>query len=189
VTEVLVALIVGASTLGGVVLTQRSERKRAAADRAHDLLVRKQERRHGAYLDLMALLNRLLTAVDRTAPNFVKGQPIEPPPPLSDEESWRLNALADVVASDEVRTLMLAWTRNQSEFYNAVWLLQQVQQREGQPGASFRPSEIKAEYGVTTLGAVAEGRRAPESVVGGRSGDRCSRPRRAVRERRFSMAT
>jgi hypothetical protein len=72
-------------------------------------------------------------------------------------ESWRLNALADVVASDEVRTLMLAWTRNQSEFYNAVWLLQQVQQREGQPGASFRPSEIKAEYGVTTLGAVAEG--------------------------------
>jgi len=64
VTEVLVALIVGATTLGGVVLTQRSERKRAAADRAHDLLVCKQERRHGAYLDLMALLNRLLTAVD-----------------------------------------------------------------------------------------------------------------------------
>jgi hypothetical protein len=55
VTEVLVALIVGASTLGGVVLTQRSERKRAAADRAHDQLVRKQERRHSAYLELMAL--------------------------------------------------------------------------------------------------------------------------------------
>jgi hypothetical protein len=33
VTEVLVALIVGASTLGGVVLTQWFERKRAAADR------------------------------------------------------------------------------------------------------------------------------------------------------------
>jgi len=33
VTEVLVALIVGASTLGDVVLTQRFERKRAAADR------------------------------------------------------------------------------------------------------------------------------------------------------------
>ena len=80
----------------------------------------------------------------------MKGQPIEPPPPLSDEESWRLNALADVVASDEVRTLMLAWTRKQSEFSNAVWLLQQVQQREGQSGASFRPSETKAEYGVTT---------------------------------------
>ena len=145
-TEVLVALIVGASTLGGVVLTQRSERKRAAADRAHDLLVRRQERRHAAYLDLMALLSRLLTAVDRTAPMFVKGQPIAPPPPLSDEESWRLSALADVVASDEVRTLMMAWTRKQSDFYNAVWYLQQVQQREG-----ARPSEIKAEYGVTTL--------------------------------------
>jgi hypothetical protein len=114
VTEVLVALIVGASTLGDVVLTQRFERKRAAADRAHDMLVLKQERRLGAYLDLMPLLHRLLTAVGRTAPSFVKGQPIEPPPPLSDEESWRLNALADVVASDEVRTLMLAWTRKQS---------------------------------------------------------------------------
>jgi len=147
VTEVLVALIVGASTLGGVVLTQRSERKRAAADRAHDLLIRKQERRHGAYLDLMALLHRLLTAVDRTAPSFVQGQPIEPPPPLSDEESWRLNASADVVASDEVRTLMLAWTRKQSEFYNAVWYLQQVQQEQ----QHTPPSDTKAEYGVTTL--------------------------------------
>jgi len=78
----------------------------------------------------------------------VKGQPIEPPPPLSDEESWRLNALADVVASDEVRTLMLAWTRKQSEFYNAVWYLQQVQQAQLQHKP---PSETKAEYGVTTL--------------------------------------
>jgi hypothetical protein len=148
VTEVLVALIVGASTLGDVVLTQRFERKRAAADRAHDMLVLKQERRLGAYLDLMPLLHRLLTAVGRTAPSFVKGQPIEPPPPLSDEESWRLNALADVVASDEVRTLMLAWTRKQSEFYNAVWYLQQVQQAQLQHKP---PSETKAEYGVTTL--------------------------------------
>jgi hypothetical protein len=41
---------------------------------------------------------------------------------------------------------MTAWTRKQSEFYNAVWYLQQVQQREGE-----RPSEIKAEYGVTIL--------------------------------------
>jgi len=56
--------------------------------------------------------------------------------------------LADVVASDEVRTLMLAWTRKQSEFYNAVWYLQQVQQAQLQHKP---PSETKAEYGVTTL--------------------------------------
>jgi hypothetical protein len=91
----------------------------------------------------MARLHRMLTAVDRTAPSFVQGQPIEPPPPLSDEESWRLNALADVVPSEEVRTLMTAWTRKQSEFYTAVFVLQQIQQSEGK-----RPSEIKAEYGV-----------------------------------------
>jgi hypothetical protein len=124
-----------------------SERKRAAADRAHDQLVRKQERRHSAYLELMALLYRLLTGVDRTAPTFVQGQPIEPPPPLSDEESWRMNAVASVVASDEVRNLMLAWTRKQSEFYNAVWYLQQVQQEQQHKA----PSEVKTAYGVTTL--------------------------------------
>jgi hypothetical protein len=78
-----------------------SQRKNAREDREHDLLVRKQERRHSAYLELMALPHRLLTAVDRTAPIFVEGQPIDPPPPLSDDESWRMNALADVVASDE----------------------------------------------------------------------------------------
>jgi hypothetical protein len=55
--------------------------------------------------------------------------------------------LADVVANDEVRKLMTAWTRKQTEFYNAVWSLRQVQQLEGK-----RPSEIKAEYGVTILG-------------------------------------
>lgn len=94
----------------------------------------------------MALLHRLLTAVDRTTPTLVKGQPIEPPPPLSDEESWRLNALADVVASDEIRNLMTAWTRKQSDFFNAIWYLHQVQQREQE-----RPSETKAAYGVTIL--------------------------------------
>jgi hypothetical protein len=51
--------------------------------------------------------------------------------------------LADVVPSEEVRTLMTAWTRKQSEFYTAVFVLQQIQQSEGK-----RPSEIKAEYGV-----------------------------------------
>jgi hypothetical protein len=34
---------------------------------------------------------------------FVEIGPIEPSPPPSDEESWRLNALADVAASDEAR--------------------------------------------------------------------------------------
>jgi hypothetical protein len=125
-----------------------SQTKNAGEDREHDLLIRKQERRHSAYLELMALLYRLLTGVDRTAPMFVEGQPIEPPPPLSDEESWRMNALAGVVASDEVRNLMLAWTRKQSEFYNAVWYLQQVQREQQQHKA---PSEVKAGYGVTTL--------------------------------------
>jgi hypothetical protein len=111
----------------------------------HDLLIRRQERRYSAYLELMALLHRLLAGIDRTAPVFVEGQPIEPPPPLTDEESGRMNALADVVASDEVRTLMMAWTRKQSQFYAAAWYLHQVQQ-SGQP-----PSGAKTDYGVTVF--------------------------------------
>jgi hypothetical protein len=125
-----------------------SQTKNAGEDRRHDLLIRKQERRHSAYLELIALLYRLLTGVDRTAPELVQGQPIKPPPPLSDEESWQMNALADVVASDEVRNLMTAWTRKQSQFYSAVWYLQQVQQAEQQHKP---PSETKAQYGVTSF--------------------------------------
>jgi hypothetical protein len=30
---------------------------------------------------------------------LVVGQPVEPPPPMSDEESWRLSEVADLGAS------------------------------------------------------------------------------------------
>jgi hypothetical protein len=54
-------------------------------------------------------------------------------------------ALADLVASDKIRTRIQTWTQKQSEFYNAVWYLQEVKKyAEGRP-----PSETKANYGVT----------------------------------------
>lgn len=54
--------------------------------------------------------------------------------------------------------------------YSAVWLLRQVQQREG-----IRPSDIKAEYGVTsseqwqTLQGIREDLRSDLRVIGDRA--------------------
>jgi hypothetical protein len=100
----------------------------------------------------MTALHRLQTGVERTAPIFVSGTPPDPPAPISDEESWRLSALADVVASDNVRALIQKWTRKQSDFYNQVWYLRQIQQHEeGRP-----PRDTEAAFGITST---ANGRR------------------------------
>ena len=64
---------------------------------------------------------------------------------MTDEDAWRLSALADVVASEDIRDLIQLWQKKTNDFYSAVWLLRQVQQREG-----IRPSDIKTEYGVTS---------------------------------------
>jgi len=93
----------------------------------------------------MAALHRLQTGVERTSPIFVSGQPPEPPEAMTDEDAWRLSALADVVASEDIRDLIQLWQKKTNDFYSAVWLLRQVQQREG-----IRPSDIKTEYGVTS---------------------------------------
>jgi hypothetical protein len=95
----------------------------------------------------MAALHRLETGIERTAPMFVAGTPPDPPPPISDEKSWRLSAVGDVVASEEVRALIRKWTLKQSDFYNGVWYLRQIQQRE----EGRRPSETEAEFGIRSI--------------------------------------
>jgi hypothetical protein len=95
-------------------------------------------------VELLTALERQQMQVDRTVPIFVQGQPPEPPPPLSDEDLWRLNALAEVVASDGLRALVEAWTRKQTQFYNEVLYLRQVRLHQ----RGNKPSDTKASYGV-----------------------------------------
>lgn len=92
-----------------------SQAKNAERDRQHDLLVRRQERRSAAYLELLTALRRLETGIVRTAP-FIGPVP-DPPPSLSDEETWHLSALADVAASKEVGDLMESWLWRVKEFH------------------------------------------------------------------------
>jgi hypothetical protein len=147
-----------------------AQTKNAERDRQHDLILRRQERRSGAYIELMTALHRLHVGVERTSPIFVSGEPPELPAAITDEESWHLSALADVVASENVRNLIQLWQMKMREFYSEVWLLRQVQQREG-----IRPSEIEAEFGVTShqqwmnLQATREELRTDLHVIGDRA--------------------
>jgi hypothetical protein len=139
-----VSVAASAATATVAIWAIRVQGQNADKDRQHDFEVRRQERRAAAYLELQTALRRLEMGMERTAPIFTQGTPPEVPPPISDEESWRLSALGDVAASDAVRELTETWTRKQSELYNEVWLLQRVQQDES------RPSDVKATYGVTS---------------------------------------
>jgi hypothetical protein len=133
-------------------------------------MLRRQERRSGAYIELMTALHRLQVSIERTSPIFVIGEPPEPPAEISDEEGWHLSALADVLASDDVRNLIELWQKKMRKFYSEAWLLRQVQQREG-----IRPSEIEAEFGVTShqqwmkLQAIREELRTDLRVIGDRA--------------------
>jgi hypothetical protein len=49
-------------------------------------MLRRQERRSGAYIELMTALHRLQVSIERTSPIFVIGEPPEPPAEISDEE-------------------------------------------------------------------------------------------------------
>jgi len=140
-----VSVAASAATASVAIWAVVSQRRNADADRRHDVEVRRQERRALAYVELLAALHRLRTGIDRTAPIFVSGEPPDPPSPMTDEESSRLSALGNVVASEAVRDLIGAWSRKQAEFYTAVWLLRRIQEQEG-----VRPSEIKAMYGATS---------------------------------------
>jgi hypothetical protein len=167
----LVSIVGNLAVAGVAIWALLAQTKSAERDRQHDLTLRRQERRSGAYVELMAALHRLQTGVERTSPIFVSGQPPEPPDAITDEESWHLAALADVVASKDVRDLIQAWQNKTRDFYNAVWYLGQVQQREeGRP-----PSDVEAEYGVTShqqwlkLQAIREELRSDLRAIGDRA--------------------
>jgi len=119
----------------------------AEADRAHDLKVRRAERRADAYIELMMALSRSQMAVDRTEPIMSAAGDPGPPPNLSDEEAWTLQALSDVVASDEVRTLIEEWFKKAREFYAQVWLLRNARERD-ERGYGLTVEKFKEQYGV-----------------------------------------
>jgi hypothetical protein len=122
----------------------RLQANNSEADRQHDLEVLRKERRAAAYVEMLTSLNQLQMGVERTVPFFVQGGAPAPPPPITDDKSWHLNALRDVIASGDLRTLLEAWTQKQTEFYNAALYLREIQEHE----ANRRRSEVTAEFGV-----------------------------------------
>jgi hypothetical protein len=122
-------------------------RELAEADRAHDLQVRRAERRADAYIELMKALHRSQMGVDRTEPIMsMEGDP-GPPPNLSDEKAWTLQALSDVVASDEVRSLIEEWFKKAREFYAQVGQMRYAREQL-ERGFLKTVEEFKAQYGV-----------------------------------------
>jgi hypothetical protein len=85
---------------------------------------------------------------------FVEREPIKPSPPPSDEESWTLNALADVVASDDPRP-------------HDAEAVRVLQRRLVSPtrAAGATSERDKGRIRRDELGAMAEGRRAPKGAV------------------------
>ena len=123
-------------------------RELAAAQREHDLKVRQSERRSEAYIELMKALNRTQTQVERTEPIASREGDPGPPPNISDEESWALQALADVIASDDVRGLIEDWFKKAREFYSAVWMLGVIREHERREPGRVTAEELERAYGV-----------------------------------------
>jgi hypothetical protein len=139
------ALAAAIGTASVAIWALKSQQKNAEADRTHDLEVRRAERRHAAYIELMVALHQLQMAVDRTEPIMSTSQDAGPPPNLSDEEYWRLNALSDVSASDAIRALVKDWFDKAADFYAEVGIMYEIRRREG---PLLPPTELERQYGV-----------------------------------------
>jgi hypothetical protein len=142
-----VAVAAALGTSGVAIYSLRHQRDQAEEDRAHDTEMRRQERRSAAYVELMTALEHQQMQVDRTAPIFVEGSPPDSPPSLTDEELWRLNALAAVIASEALGTQITEWTKKWRLFFVAAQYLRQVQEYQ----LHNLPSETKGAFGVTAL--------------------------------------
>jgi hypothetical protein len=125
-----VAIVASGGSASVAIYAVHTQLENAKKDREHDVILRRQERRAVAYLELMTALRRLASGVERTAPFFTEGEPPAPPSPFKDEETWHLSALTDVIASDELRELLLAWLQKQSDFYFEVRELRRIQETE-----------------------------------------------------------
>lgn len=143
-----VAMAAAGGTSAVAIYSLRRQGGEAEKDRAHDREMRRQERRSAAYIELLTALEHQQMQVDRTAPIFVEGAPPEPPSSLTDEEVWRLNALAAVIASDELGEAIKEWSKNWRLFFVDVEYLRQVQ---GYQQDHRRPSEVKDAFGVTGI--------------------------------------
>jgi hypothetical protein len=122
-----VAMAASVASASVAIWAVRSQATNAEADRQHDVEVRRKERRAAAYVELMTMAHRLMTEVERTAPIYVFGQ-VPEVPPVTDEEAWHLNALSEVIATDELRKLLVAWSAKRREFADAVEVLHDVQE-------------------------------------------------------------
>lgn len=141
--SVAIAAAVGTSSVAIYSLVH--QREEAQKDRAHDREIRRQERRSAAYVELMTALEHQQMQVDRTAPIFVEGSAPGPPPSLTDEELWRLNALAAVIASEALGAQIAEWTKKWRLFFVAAEYLRQVQEYQ----LHNRPSETREAFKVT----------------------------------------
>jgi hypothetical protein len=145
---------VGASLTAAVatgtvaIRTIRSQAANADKDRQHARAMAQEARRHdhraAAYIELLTALNHLLDRVNRTSPILETNPPHEPPPPVSDDDLWRLNALTAAFASPDLQDMVREWSQVQSDFYAAVWYLHQVQQHQDRRPAT----DTKAKFGV-----------------------------------------
>ncbi len=142
-----VAISAALGTSGVAIYSLIHQERNADRDREHERELRRQERRANAYVELLTALEHQQMQVDRTAPIFVEGAPPEPPPSLTDEELWRLNALAAVIASETLGTQIMEWTKNWRLFFVGVEYLRQVQEYQ----LHNRPSETKEHFKVTAL--------------------------------------
>lgn len=84
--------------------------------------------------------------VDRSEPMLSREGDPGPPPNLSDEEAWTLQARTDVVASDEVRAMIKAWFEKARDFYNALWLLNVIREQERR--GLVTTEKLEQDYGV-----------------------------------------
>lgn len=141
-----VAIVAAGGTSAVAIYSLIHQREQAEKDRAHDREMRVQERRSVAYVELLTALEHQQMQVDRTAPIFVQGGEPGPPPSLADEELWRLNAIAAVIASEQLGGMIQEWTTNWRLFFVAVEYLGHVQEFELHHP---RPSETKERFKVT----------------------------------------
>jgi hypothetical protein len=109
-TAIAAAVVSGGVWATVAVWAVRSQAATSREEREHSRLLAQeagqQERRGDAYVEILAVLQRFLTGVDRTEPIMTSGEPTKPPPPLKDEDLWRLNAMTAAMASKNLQDMV-----------------------------------------------------------------------------------
>lgn len=134
----LVSGLLGGAAVGviGGLITLVVQSREHANQRAMAREQRLQDRRARAYERALEHAYRLNDWVERTEPMI--GPKPEPPPPLPDEELWRLNALTAAHASPEAQELTRAMSDAARRFQVAAWRVRD--ERESRTPAADPPA-------------------------------------------------